>query len=334
MQYGSSLWQPWILEEETAIQHIKAAYDLGIQTFDVSDVYSNGMAETVLGNAIKRLDLPREEIVIMSKIGHFIPKGGPGVFIAHTDAIPEELGLVNQGGLSRKHIFDSVKASLTRLQLDYIDVLQCHFLHPDTPLEEVMVALHDIVKAGYARYIGLGTYYAWHFQYMQNYALNNRLTPFISVQNHYCLLHREAELELYPTIKMFGVGSVPYSPLARGHLSRPVDETTDRSTSDRFFDLYKLGPWEDDKEIIRRVQKLAEDRGVSMTQISLAWLLHKKGVTAPIIGPTSIEQIEDSIGALNISFTKEEMSYLEEPYKARPELRKYLIPNCEEWEAE
>ncbi|KAJ7363874.1 Aldo keto reductase [Mycena albidolilacea] len=318
MQYGSNEWQPWILSESIAIEHIKAAYDLGIQTFDTADIYSNGITEVVFGNAIKALDLPREEIVIMTKIKHHVPKSGPSEWFLTTKKDPNAYGYVNQGGLSRKHIFDGVKASLKRLQVDYIDVLQCHGYDKETPVEETMTALHDIIKLGWVRYIGMGSCYAWQFHAMQNYAINNKLTPFISMQHQYNLLYRDDEVELIPTLKHFGIGSIPFSGLARGHLSRPLDEETERSRSDRFYPLYKLGPWSEDEKIIKSVEKVAREKDISMAQVALAWVLQQPMVTAPIIGPTSISQLEDLIGAINVSLSTEEIELLEAAYRPRP----------------
>ncbi|CAK5276844.1 unnamed protein product [Mycena citricolor] len=221
MSYGSPEWRSWILDEEETAKHIKHAYEAGIQTFDTANVYSNGMSEVALGKAIKKLGLPREELVIMTKVRHPVGK------TADTNAVelfvkgPDNCGYVNQHGLSRKHIFDSVQASLKRLQVDYIDVLQCHRFDYATPIEETMKALHDVVQAGYVRYIGMSSCFAWQFHVMQNYAITNHLTPFISMSNQYSLLHREEEREMMPTLKHFGVGSIPWSPLARGALTRP-----------------------------------------------------------------------------------------------------------------
>ncbi|KAI0956586.1 hypothetical protein AcW1_005228 [Taiwanofungus camphoratus] len=232
MQYGSSSWQEWVVGEEQAIEHIKYAYEHGIQTFDTANMYSNGLSEVFLGKAIKQLKLPREEIVVMTKV--YMPVAeNYGWNLIVTGANPDELGLVNQHGLSRKHIFDSIKASLERLQLDYVDLLQCSRFDYDTPIEETMQALHDVVKAGYARYIGMSSCHAYQFHAMQNYAIKNNLTPFISMQNHYSLIYREEEREMFPTLKMFGVGSIPWSPLGRGLLTRPLGERTTRASADR-----------------------------------------------------------------------------------------------------
>jgi aryl-alcohol dehydrogenase-like predicted oxidoreductase len=200
MSYGSPEWRKWVLGEEEAIEQIKFAYENGIQTFDTANIYSNGVSEIVLGKAIKQLNLPREEIVVMTKLRRAVSRSVGEEIGSSKD--PDKLGYVNQHGLSRKHIFDAVQHSLQRLQLDYIDVLQCHRFDNDTPIEEVMQALHDVVQKGWVRYIGMSSCWAWQFHQMQNYAINNRLTPFISMQNHYNLIYREEEREMMPTLKV------------------------------------------------------------------------------------------------------------------------------------
>ncbi|KAH9890411.1 Aldo/keto reductase [Cubamyces lactineus] len=277
MSYGSPEWQGWVLGEEEALKHIKYAYDQGIQTFDTANVYSNGLSEIILGKAIKKFNLPREELVIMTK-----------------------------------HIFDSVKASLQRLQVDYIDLLQCHRFDYDTPIEETMQALHDVVKAGYVRYIGMSSCYAYQFHQMQQYAISNNLTPFISMQNHYSLIYREEEREMFPTLKHFGVGSIPWSPLARGLLTHPLNTETVRSKTDAYLKIYNIPSI---PAIVSRVEELAKKKNASMAQIATAWILAKPGVTAPIIGTTSLKNLEDILGALDVKLTEEEIKYLEEPYQ-------------------
>ncbi|KAJ6594654.1 Aldo/keto reductase [Mycena capillaripes] len=320
MSYGSKEWSPWVLEEEEAVKHIKFAYDAGIQTFDTANIYSNGMSEVVLGNAIKKLQLPREEIVVLTKVCGAVGKT-PGVnslelFLAG----PDNVGYVNQHGLSRKHIFDSVKASLKRLQLDYIDVLQCHRFDYNTPIAETMQALNDVVEAGYVRYIGMSSCHAWQFHVMQNYAIAHNLTPFISMQNQYSLVYREDEREMMPSLKHFGVGSIPWSPLGRGALTRPYTgpqaEKTSRQASDDIPpDAYfTLGAG--NKDVVARVEEIAKKHNKTMAQISLAWLMAKDEVTAPIIGTTSLEKLEDLLGAVEVKLSAEDMKYMEEPYKA------------------
>ncbi|KDQ51257.1 hypothetical protein JAAARDRAFT_62660 [Jaapia argillacea MUCL 33604] len=306
MQYGSSEWAEWVLgDEDEIVKHIKAAYDAGINAFDTANVYSNGMSEVMLGRAIKRLELPRDEIVVMTKVYRPVAKTpGKNVMAA---ASPDEAGFVNQHGLSRKHIFDSVKHSLERLQLDYIDLLQCHRFDNNTPIEETMQALHDVVQAGYVRYIGMSS--CWAYQY---YAINNRLTPFISMQNHHSLLYREDEREMLPTLKMFGVGSIPWSPLARGLLTRPLAEQTKRGVTDKSVPRYtKLSGT---AEIVSRVEEIAKKKGISMAQVAVAWSLAKDGVTAPIVGTTSMKNLEDIIGGVHVKLSDDEIKHLEEPY--------------------
>jgi aryl-alcohol dehydrogenase-like predicted oxidoreductase len=210
MSYGSPEWQQWVLSEEEGIKHIKAAYDSGINTFDTANVYSNGLSEVILGKAIKQHNLPREEIVVMTKVYFAVGKTPNVSTVGKSSTELNEMGYVNQHGLCRKHIFDSVKQSLERLQLDHIDLLQCHRFDKETPIEETMQALHDVVKAGYVRYIGMSSCWAYQFNIMQNYAIQNNLTPFISMQNHYSLVYREEEREMFPTLKHFRVASIPW----------------------------------------------------------------------------------------------------------------------------
>ncbi|THH13537.1 hypothetical protein EW146_g6692 [Bondarzewia mesenterica] len=353
LQYGDPNWQGWVLPEEEAVNHIKAAYDAGIQTFDTADTYSNGMSEVVLGKAIKKWNLPRDEIVVMTKMCFVVGRTPSESYITVTN--PDGAGYVNQTGLSRKHIFSSVKQSLERLQLDYIDVLQCHRFDSNTPIAEIMQALHDVVKAGYVRYIGMSSCWAYqcaafsftHLQrvadrslfdgiqskqckvrctvlleiptpntiFILDYAIANKLTPFISMQNHYSLLYREEEREMFPTLKMFDVGAIPWSPLARGLLTRPLNSQTKRTESDP----YALGypPESGAHHIINRVEEISKKRGISMAQVALAWMISKEGVSAPIVGPTSLKNLHDLIEGVHVKLTEEEIKYLEEPYKSQ-----------------
>ncbi|KAL1945509.1 hypothetical protein VTO73DRAFT_2360 [Trametes versicolor] len=309
MSYGDPGWQDWLLGEEEGIKHIKFAYEHGITTFDTANVYSNGLSEVILGNAIKQLNLPREELVILTKV--YFPVGPEyGVNTVFSPGAADSI--INQKGLNRKHIFDSVKASLKRLQLEYIDVLQCHRFDYTTPIEETMQALHDVVKAGYVRYIGMSSCYAYQFIQMQNYAITHNLTPFISMQNHYSLMYREEEREMFPTLKMFGVGSIPWSPLARGLLSRPNAASSKRGDSDPNMARYKT---EGSLKVVDRVEELAKKKGVKMAQVALAWIFAKPGVSAPIIGTTNLSNLEELLGALDIKLSEEEVKFLEEPYK-------------------
>ncbi|KAG9124420.1 hypothetical protein FRC07_011692, partial [Ceratobasidium sp. 392] len=230
----------------------------------------------------------------------------------------DEFGYVNQHGLSRKHIFESIKHSLERLQLDYVDVLQCHRFDNETPIAETMQALHDVVQAGYVRYIGMSSCHAYQFHAMQNYAINNKLTPFISMQNHHNLLYREEEREMVPTLKLFGVGMIPWSPLARGTLTRPLGgQATTRSGTDTWAN-YLPTTREANAAIVNRVEEIAKARNISMAQVAISWSLSKDYMTAPIIGTTSLKNLEDIIGAIDVKLTAEEINQLEEPYVPQP----------------
>ncbi|KAG1738378.1 aryl-alcohol dehydrogenase [Suillus paluster] len=297
MQYGNKGWQDWVLGEDEAVEHIKVAYEAGIQTFDTADTYSNGYSEVILGRAIKKLNLPRDEIVVMTKVYNVVGR----------EYSTHQLSGRKDPDQNGYHIFASVKKSLERLQLDYIDLLQCHRFDKETPIEETMQALHDVVKAGYVRYIGMSSCWAYQFQAMQNYAITNKLTPFISMQNHYSLLYREEEREMFPTLKMFGVGSIPWSPLARGALTRPLGQQTNRGQSDWQASAYET--------IVTRVEELAKKKGVTMAQIAISWILTKDGVSAPIVGTTSIQNLKDIIAGIDVKLTAEEIKYLEEEYK-------------------
>ncbi|KAI0058651.1 Aldo/keto reductase [Artomyces pyxidatus] len=316
MSFGSPEWEPWVLNEEEGLKQIKAAYDAGIQTFDTADTYSNGLSEVILGKAIKQFNFPRDEIVVMTKVFGLVARTPGENYYTTPDLNPEQLGYVNQQGLSRKHIFDAVKHSLERLQLDYIDVLQCHRLD-DTPVSEIMNALNDVVKAGYVRYIGMSSCYAWQFFELQSYALQHNLTPFISMQNHYNILYREEEREMMPVLKHFGVGSIPWSPLARGFVTRPVSQRTKRGDVDVWGNLY-LAEHGGGNEIVKRVEELANKKGVSMAQLALAWILHKDVVAAPIVGTTSLEKLLDLLGALEVKLDADEIKYLDESYRNLP----------------
>ncbi|KAG8839073.1 hypothetical protein FRB91_006015 [Serendipita sp. 411] len=318
MSYGKKYWYDWVLDEEEGIKHIKEAFALGINTFDTANVYSFGESEKILGKAVKEIGAPRSSFVIMTKLnGTVLPEDAP--MDAKTGTVnPEEYGYINYGGLCRKHIFESVKASLERLQMDYIDVLQCHRFDPNTPIEETMRALHDVVQAGYVRYIGMSSCYAWQFHIMQNYAINNNLTPFISMQNFHSLIYREEEREMTPLCEHLGVGTIPWSPLSRGLLSRPRKdkESTHRGKADPWNSI--LHPAEDrNLLIIDRVEEIANKKGVSMSQVALAWLMQKSPVAAPIVGTTSLEHLRDMIKAINVKLDEEEVKYLEELYTSR-----------------
>ncbi|KAJ7300924.1 NADP-dependent oxidoreductase domain-containing protein [Mycena albidolilacea] len=292
MSYGDPNWSGnWVLAEEEASKHIKAAYDAGINTFDTANGYSNGVSEEILGRVIKKHNLHRDEIVVMTKV--FFPVSKNPSETMYTVPDLDAVGYSNQYGLSGKHIFDSVKYSLRRLGLDYIDVLQCHRFDPNTPIEETMHALHDVVQAGLVRYVGMSSCYAWQFHAMQNYAITNKLTPFISMQNHYNLLYREEEREMMPTLKHFG--------------------QSNRAATDAFSpNSYLQSPAS--KTIVNKVEEIAKKRGISMAQVAVAWTLSKDPVSAPIVGTTSLANLADIVGAIYVQLTEEEIKSLEEPH--------------------
>lgn len=320
MSYGSKECYRWVLEEDEALKHIKLAYDLGINAFDTADIYSHGESERILGNAIKKLNLPREEIVIMTKVHHLVGRTAESVQ-SLPEAEKDRRRYANQYGLSRKHIFDSVKKSLERLQLDYIDLLQCHRFDYGTPIEETMQALHDVVKAGYVRYIGMSSCYAWQFYKMQSYARAHGLTEFISVQNLYNPIYREEEREMMPMLKDLGVGVIPWSPLAGGFLARPFNAhkqkelATTRAADDQFFTMMTDTP--EMPLINQRVESVAKAHHVSMAQVVLAWSLSKDFITAPIYGTSSIDKLKDALGAVSLHLTAEEIKSIDELYQAR-----------------
>ncbi|RPD67414.1 Aldo keto reductase [Lentinus tigrinus ALCF2SS1-6] len=303
MTYGAE-WADWLLGEEEAIKHIKYAYDAGIQTFDTAPVYSNGLSEIILGKAIKQLNLPREELVIMTKFG------GPVSRIRGEkirDLRKADMdGYVNQYGMGRKYIYAS---------LDYIDVLQCHRLEPGGTMEEMMQALHELVQQGLVRYIGMSSCYAWEFHVMQNYAITHGLTPFISMQNHHSLIYREEEREMFPTLKHFSVSAIPWSSLGRGLLCRPFKKQNETKRGETDWFLVNYGNDPSLETTINRVEEISKTRGISMAQVTLAWECSKDVVAAPIIGTTSLNNLKDIIEGLDVKLTKEEIEYLEEPYR-------------------
>ncbi len=291
---------PWALNEDAAQPFFKRAIEVGINFFDTANVYSSGTSEEILGRAIKQY-AKRDEIVIATKV--------------HGEMRPND---PNGKGLSRKHIFGEIDASLQRLGTDYVDLYQIHRLDPETPIEETLEALHDVVKSGKARYIGASSMWAW--QFMQALALQsaNGWTRFVSMQNHLNLLYREEEREMLPLCRDQGIGVIPWSPLARGRLARPADAKTERSETDRFGQYLYRKTVEADTQVIERVGAIAATRGVSRGQVALAWLLAKRGVTAPIVGATKIEQLNESIAAIDLELTVDEIRQLEEPYIPHP----------------
>lgn len=295
MGFGDKAGQPWHLDYEESKAVIEQALSLGINFFDTANVYSGGESEVFVGRALREL-ANRDEIVVATKL-FFSNRRGP-----------------NSMGLSRKAIFNEVEGSLKRLGMDYIDLLIIHRFDKNTPVEETMKALHDLVQSGKVRYIGASAMYAWQFQKLQNTAEKHGWTKFISMQNHYNMIYREDEREMIPLLLDQGVASTPYSPLAAGRLTRDWDATTARFDTDQTAKSKYDSTEEQDRLIVDRVRELAEKKGVKRVEIALAWLLHKDAVVSPIIGATKKSHLDDAIGALNITLTDEEMSYLEELY--------------------
>ena len=318
MSYGSKEWQPWLLEEDEALPLIEHAYKVGLNTWDTADVYSFGKSEEILGKALKKYNIPRSRVVILSKCFFGVPQGEK---IESFSELSSNGGpLVNRVGLSRKHILDAVEASVQRLGT-YIDVLQIHRLDRETPKEEIMRALNDVVERGWVRYIGASSMAAWEFQELQYIAEKHGWVKFISMQNYYNLLYREEEREMIPFCNNAGVGLVPWSPIAGGILARPWREdeqpTTARSSNDgTVLNMIKQNANETDKQIVQRVEELAKKKGVSMAQIATAWNL-AKGVH-PIMGLSSKERIDQAIASLKVQLDEEEIKYLEEPYQPKP----------------
>ncbi|HVN15925.1 MAG TPA: aldo/keto reductase [Anaerolineales bacterium] len=302
MTYGSSKWREWVLNEEQARPFVKRALDAGINFFDTADVYSLGESEVVLGNTLRHFGVNRKDVVIATKV--FNPVGdGP-----------------NDRGLSRKHIMDGIDASLRRLQMDHVDLHQIHRWDYDTPIEETMEALHDVVKSGKARYIGASSMFAWQFAKAQYVADLHGWTRFVSMQNHYNLLYREEEREMIPCCIDQGVGMIPWSPLARGlfsgtHRKGDWGESVRAKTDEYAQKMYYR---DEDFTVVERAQALAKQRGVTGSQMALAWVLSKPYVTAPIIGASKMQHLEENLAALEIQLTPEEIEQLEEPYQPHP----------------
>ncbi|SEM49853.1 Predicted oxidoreductase [Terribacillus saccharophilus] len=285
----------WVLNEEQSRTIIKKALDLGINFFDTANVYSMGSSEEFLGRALKDY-ANRDEVVLATKV-HGRMHQGP-----------------NGAGLSRKAIMSEIDKSLTRLGTDYIDLYIIHRWDYNTPIEETMEALHDVVKAGKARYIGASAMYAWQFQKALHVAEKNNWTRFVSMQNHYNLIYREEEREMLPLCKEEKIGVTPYSPLASGRLTRDWTETTHRSKTDQIQRSKYDATADADRLVAERVATIAEKHDVPRIHVALAWLLSKKTITAPIIGATKISHLEDAVGSLSVKLTAEETAFLEEAY--------------------
>ncbi|GAA4956294.1 aryl-alcohol dehydrogenase-like predicted oxidoreductase [Nonomuraea thailandensis] len=298
MSYGDPAEQQWALARDEAEPLVRRAADAGVTFFDTADVYSAGASEVVTGEVLRATFARREDYVLATKV--YFPMGRGR----------------NDRGLSRKHILDAIDASLTRLGTDYVDLYQIHRWDDQTPIEETMEALHDVVRAGKARYLGASSMWAWQFAKAQQVAEANGWTRFVSMQNHYNLLYREEEREMLPLCADQGVGVIPWSPLARGVLARAGSATaTARTGSDERID-YLYDP-ENDKLIIDRVAQVAAERGLPAAQIALAWVLARREISAPIVGATKERHVDDAVAAVSVELSEEEIAFLEAPYRPR-----------------
>ena len=299
MTYGSKKWREWVLEEEDSLPFIKRALELGINFFDTADMYSNGASEEVLGRALRKCGVSRDRVVVATKV--FNPMGDDP----------------NQRGLSRKHIHHAIDDSLRRLGMDYVDLYQIHRFDYSTPIEEALEALDDVVQEGKALYIGASSMYAWQFAKMLYTSDKMGTARFVSMQNHYNLIYREEEREMLPLCRDQGIGVIPWSPLARGFLAgnrkkEDFGQTVRAKTDDYAQKMY----YEDsDFAVVDRLSELARKRGVVNAQLALAWILNQPGVTAPIIGASKMQHLEDAVAALNIKLDDSETKALEEPYR-------------------
>jgi aryl-alcohol dehydrogenase-like predicted oxidoreductase len=301
MSYGNDSDRPWVLDEQAAEPIVRRAVEGGITFFDTADSYSGGASEVATGRLLPKF-LSREELVVATKV-YFPTSPGP-----------------NGRGLSRKHVLAAIDASLGRLGMDHVDLYQIHRWDPDTPIEETMEALHDVVRAGKARYLGASSMHAWQFAKAQRVAAAGGWTPFVSMQNHYNLVYREEEREMIPQCIDQGVGIIPWSPLARGFLTgtrtREGERRTTRAETDALQDRFYARA--EDFDVVDRVVEVAGERGLPAAQVALAWLLHKPGVTAPIVGATRLGHIEDALAAADLTLSAEELARLEDPYVPHP----------------
>jgi aryl-alcohol dehydrogenase-like predicted oxidoreductase len=300
MSYGSPSWRKWILDIDASRPLVRGAVEAGITFFDTADSYSLGVGEEVTGTLLREFFPRRDDYVLATKV--FFPMSDrPG-----------------DRGLSRKHVLASIDASLKRLGTDHVDLYQIHRFDPNTPIEETMEVLHDIVRAGKARYIGASSMFAWQFAKAQHTADLGGWTRFVSMQDHYNLIYREEEREMHPLCLDQGVGVIPWSPLARGRLARlPEERTTTRAGADPIADSMYT---ESDDAVVQAVADVAKARGLPLAQVALAWMLHKEAVTAPIVGATKPGQIEDAVAAVDVQLSDDEIAALEAPYVPHPVL--------------
>jgi aryl-alcohol dehydrogenase (NADP+) len=304
MSYGSKEWRSWVLSEEEAKPFVQRALEAGFNFFDTADVYSTGESERITGNLLKDLGVRRENVIVATKVNGQMSDD------------------INDRGLSRKHILDSIDKSLQRLQMDYVDLYQIHRWDYEVPIEETMEALNDVVRAGKARYIGASSMFAWQFAKSLHICEKHGWTKFVSMQNHYNLVYREEEREMIPLCIDQGVGLIPWSPMARGFFAgnryRSGGGETERAKNDPFgTGLYFR---DEDFVVADRAAEVAKARGVTGSQVALAWILSKPHIAAPIIGATKMEHLDQAIAALDIQLSEDEIKQLEEPYKPHPVL--------------
>ncbi|KAH8832468.1 Aldo/keto reductase [Flagelloscypha sp. PMI_526] len=314
MSIGHKSWQPWVVDGDEAIELLKAAWDRGINTFDTANIYSNGVSEQLIGQFITKYNIPRSKILVLTKCNGVVTPSEPGTLTFIRPDLRLQRDQINQYGLSRASIFNAVEDSLQRLGTSYIDLLQVHRFDKDTPVEETMKALHDLIQSGKVRYIGASSMYTWQFAMMNEVAGMHGWTKFTSMQCEYSLLYREEEREMIPYCKFNGIGIVPWSPLAGGLLTRPLESsTTIRS------EIIKGTPFEPklseaSKEILSRAEELCKKKGWTMAQVALAWVNSK--VDSPIVGMGSAKRIEEGILEVEkFVLNDEEVKHLEEPYQ-------------------
>ncbi|KIJ47480.1 hypothetical protein M422DRAFT_28808 [Sphaerobolus stellatus SS14] len=312
MSFGSPEWAPWVIDKEKALPMLKAAWDLGINTIDTANVYSNGVSEKIIAEFIEKNNIPRHEIVIMTKCNGLVPED-PSIRGAFHPELKETPKFQNQYGLSRASIFNAVDASLKRLKTSYIDLLQIHRFDPEVPAEEIMKALHDLVESGKVRYIGASSMRTWQFSHLNHVAERNRWTKFVSMQNEHSLIYREEERDMNPYCHFEGIGLIPWAPVGGGSLTRPVSAQASTSRGQERLQRGSLS--EADKEIINRVEEIAKKKGWTMAQVAIVWSASK--VSSPIIGFSSVERLKEALVS-DKQLTEEERKYLEEPYVPKP----------------
>ncbi|KAK7221249.1 hypothetical protein V2G26_009252 [Clonostachys chloroleuca] len=313
MSLGNAGTVSWAVTEDESVQLLKRAYDIGLNTWDTANTYSNGGSEEIIGKVLRKYEIPRHKVVIMTKLGFHVGETPDIMGPLHKESLERSKDYVNQAGLSRSAIFSQVEGSLARLGTSYIDVLQLHRLDTTVPPEEIMKALHDLVQSGKVRYIGASSMWATQFAQLQFLAEKNDWTKFVSMQNYYNLCYREEEREMIRFCKDTGVGIIPWAPMYSGRLARPVGY--DASARSKMPSMFHPGLTAADEDIIGRVEKVAEKKGWSMSQVALVW--HKAKGSVPIVGLNSVARVDEMGELKGKVLTEEEVIFLEEPYVAR-----------------